>query len=116
MRHLCSSCSSLTVSEEIDGKRLIKSANYAAYSSVKDMADSAEGKDGKPCHFCALLLRSLKDHRFLGTKEEESHLPSGPVRLFLSDANDELTVLAECDTRRGSPIQLSLGTGESMFY
>lgn len=118
MRHLCDTCSSLNVHPEVDNppgpkkQRLLQSVSDPVYESVTYLAQSAKGIVGKPCHLCALLLRSLKSHQYIGTKEEDTCLPSGPVKVCLSeDDNGVFSIIASCGSVTGHPIQLSLGTG-----
>jgi hypothetical protein len=112
MRHLCVHCSGMKVGDgNYSNMRVIESPDFAF--TVEYLADSAAGiLTGKPCHFCALVLRSLKDHHFIGTSEEESRLPSGAVTLCLSGQDeDNYEIIAFCDTFTGNSIKLSLGAG-----
>jgi len=111
MHHLCERCSTLRVidkqSESFHGQLVVSEPSY---ESVKYLVTSAQGNAGKACHFCALILRSLKGHRSIGTTEEETCLPSGPITISLLKECD-LCLIARCGTVVGFLIQLSLGIG-----
>jgi len=114
MRHLCERCSNLRVSdkpsERFQNHRVVETVSKPSYENVEYLAQSAQGSTGKGCHFCALILRSLKSHEFIGTDEEEARLPRGPIDLDFSEQSD-LSLVAVCGAVVGYPIQLSLGMG-----
>jgi len=121
MRHLCAVCSTLYVGESeipsVDASGVtnvheLKSLAEPAYSSTAYLISSAEGKaDGKACHLCALLLRSLKNHQKIGTNEEETSLPPGAIKLSLQEEGGNISIVASCGSRDGHPVQLSIGGG-----
>jgi hypothetical protein len=115
MRHLCAHCSSLKVGREGPYNRLVVENATDTLLNVLYLTDSSEGIiTGKACHFCAIILRSLKDHRHLGTKEETTSLPKGNIKLLLTGRDEEeYAIVAEYFEWRGVPIRLSLGSGES---
>ena len=114
MRHLCEKCSNLRVSDESEAgkqsQRLLETVSKPSYENVEYLAQSAQGRTDKACHLCALILRSLKGHKYIGTIEEETCLPNGPIILSLSEKSD-LSIIATCGAVVGYPIQLSLGMG-----
>lgn len=85
------------------------------HGGVTYLAQSADGKlEGKPCHFCAIILRSLRDCDYIGTEQENSKLPSGELVLFLSLKDRAFVIIAHCGLKYGYPITLSLGTGQCL--
>jgi hypothetical protein len=116
MRHLCISCAGLQVCEDVDLETFQKLRVFKwphSIPTLSNLIDSAAGiSDGKSCHFCAILLRSLKDHRHIGTKNEHTSLPKGPIALYLSgEKEDDFAIIAKCDESSGHPINLDLGAG-----
>lgn len=65
----------------------------------------------KPCHLCALILRSLKSPDSIGTSDEEFSLPVGPISLDISVRGDEKALVSRAGSIWGSPITLSLDSG-----
>lgn len=114
MRHLCERCSSLRVndksSRKVGTQRIIETVSEPSYENVETLAQSSRGSNGKACHLCALILRSLKGHQFIGTKEEDTCLPTGPISLGLTEESGP-SLIAMCGDVVGYPIQLSLGMG-----
>jgi len=92
---------------------MLKSTSDPVYDSVTYLLESAEGSiTGKACHFCALVLRSLRHHHYVGTKDEDTCLPSGPVALCLMEESDnEFSLVATCGDSKSYRIQLALGAG-----
>jgi len=123
MRHLCDACSGLKVGDKklsvFPSKpqlRVLESTSDPVFTGVAYLLESAGGSiSRKPCHFCALILRSLRNHQVIGTKIEEflTSPPGVPVTLCLSEEEeDEFSVIAMCGAVVGHPIKLSLGTGQ----
>lgn len=114
MRHLCSFCSSLQLGKRktSEDMRVFEWTNSSP--TVSYLIESAAGTaNGKPCHFCAILLRSLKSHSYVGTEDEQASLPKGQITLCLSaEKDDDLAIIADCDGSSGHPIKLSLGAGQ----
>ncbi|KAH8594872.1 heterokaryon incompatibility protein-domain-containing protein [Bisporella sp. PMI_857] len=112
MRHLCDACVGLKL--YANSKPVASRLAIDIYEGVDYLVKSGSGiSTGKPCHLCALLLRSLKSHQSIGTEDEESSLPSGPLSICLSDKGGSLSLLLTYNHGVGLPIKLDLGTDES---
>lgn len=92
MRHLCESCREISVGDEAvaavldqlslqeDTIRTIRNPHVPGVEYLKrESTESSPGR--KPCHLCALILRSLKKPGSIGTSDEEFSLPEGPISL-----------------------------------
>lgn len=119
MKHLCDACSGLRdggrMSSIFSNMRVLESISDPVYgdNSISYLLKSSEGSlAAKPCHFCAVVLRSLKHHEYIGTAKENAHLPTGPVHLNLVERKDhDLVIRASSNTFLGERIQLSLDAG-----
>lgn len=126
MRHLCERCRKINISDEAVASikiRLLSDGGDAVvvhtlsephvpgieYLRRSSMEGGVSGK--RSCHLCALILRSLKDPRNIGTSEENSELPDGPISLDLHIRGDEMNLLARSGDTLGNPLTVSAGSG-----
>lgn len=121
MKHLCKSCSELDIDDLTIASIKSRLSHDCTIHVLRDvhcvgidvLQASANGiLNRKACHLCALILRSLKDPRQIGTSEEDATLPSGPLALEIHVDTHQLRLVAKAGDDRGHPLQLSFDSGQ----
>lgn len=120
MRHLCKICRQISISDEAvaDIKSLVSEGDVfhplkePPYPGTEYLRLSAAGTTGqRPCHLCALLLRSLKDQSKIGTSEKDDGLPQRPISLDVRVRGEEIALVARFEGGLGNPLVVSVGSG-----
>ena len=120
MSHLCERCCEINISDEAvasiktrlkveDVVHTLSEPHVPGIEYLRSSIRCASGK--RSCHLCALVLHSLKDPRNIGTSEEDSGFPDGPISLDIHFQGDEMSLIPRSGETLGNPLVMSTGSG-----
>lgn len=76
---------------QMEGGPITQVLSDLFFENITALKETANGTAAtKGCHLCALLLRSLKHPRAIGTVVEEDNIPSGAISLILRVTMDKI--------------------------